>query len=479
VSNVEKSSIHHPDVIKPLESDQSLEVKMEKISRRKKRRVQAFEYTPPVNMPYSTTREEMNRLVLRAEKPQVVKVCENVYSAVGFAFATMIMIVTPDGLVIIDTTESMSECKKIMDEFRKISDKPVRTIIYTHFHPDHWYGTKSIFAPGINVIAHSDFVKEAKLWGSMGQSALIRAAAMYGLYLPDESTRVPWVTADPSVVATQLKWEMPRPEDLVWPTKAFKDQLSFQLGGRTFNLHHAPGETADQIIVEIPEFKVVCPADNYYACFPNLYTIRGTTARPVLEWAACQDKIIKMEPEFLVPGHGFPLTGKERIKETLENYRDAILHTHRLALEGIQQFKPIDDVVSRASLPPHLANLPYLKQYYGCIPFCVRSIYHSYVGWFDGDPVNLSPLSRKELGADLLELAGSVEKVLEYAETAQNEGRHQAVLELCEMILTNDPKNRSARFMKIASLLALGNATENSPAANYYTTYAAIEKSKL
>ena len=136
-------------------------------------------------------------------------------------------------------------------------------------------------------------------------------------------------------------------------------------------------------------------------------------------------------------------------------------------------------MVSQASLPLHLADLPYLKQYYGYIPFCVRSIYQSHVGWFDGDPVNLSPLSRKELGVDVLKLAGSVDKVLEHAEMAQKDGRHQATLELCEMILTNDPKNRTARLMKIVSLLALGKATENGPAANYYTTYAAIEKSKL
>ena len=452
---------------------------MEKTSHRKKREGRNFEYAPPVNVPFSRAREELDQFVLRAEKPQVVKVCENVYSAVGFAFATMIMVVTPDGLVIIDTTESISTCKQIMDEFRKISDKPVRTIIYTHFHPDHWYGTKSVFAPGINVIAHSDFAKEAKLWESMGQSALIRAAAMYGLFLLDDSARVPWVTVDPSVVATQLKWEMSKPENLVWPTQTFQDQLSFKLGGQTFNLHHAPGETADQIIVEIPEYKVVCPADNYYACFPNLYTIRGTTARPVLEWAACQDKMVKMGPEFLVPGHGFPLSGKERIKETLGNYRDAILHVHRLALEAIQQFKPIDEVAGQASLPAYLAGLPYLKQYYGYIPFCVRSIYHSYVGWFDGDPIHLTPLSRRELGADVLKLAGSVEKVLEHAETAQKEGRHQTVLEFCEMVLMNDPKNRTARLMKIVSLLALGQETENGPAANYYTTYAAIEKSKM
>src|SRR5512139_1744507 len=183
----------------------------------RKKEAQAFEYNPPINIPYSKVREEMNQLILRAERPQVVKVCENVYSAVGFAFATMIMVITPDGLVIIDTTESMSASKRVMDELRKISDKPLRTIIYTHFHPDHLYGTKPLFTPGINVIAHNDFVKETKLWGSMGQSALIRAAAMYGVFLPDEGMRVPWVTADPSVVAAQLKWEMPDPEDLVWP----------------------------------------------------------------------------------------------------------------------------------------------------------------------------------------------------------------------------------------------------------------------
>jgi alkyl sulfatase BDS1-like metallo-beta-lactamase superfamily hydrolase len=445
----------------------------------RKKGAQSFEYNPPVNIPYSKAREEMNQLILRAERPQVFKVCENVYSAVGFAFATMIMVITADGLVIIDTTESMSTSKKVMEEFRKISDLPVRTIIYTHFHPDHWYGTKPLFAPGINVIAHNDFTKEAKLWVSMGQSALIRAAAMYGLFLPDEGTRLPWVTTDPSIFAAQLKWEMPNPEDLVWPTQTFKDQYSFTLGGITFNLQHAPGETADQIIIQIPEYEVVCPADNYYACFPNLYTIRGTTARPILEWAACQDKVIKMEPEFLVPGHGSPLIGKERIKETLGNYRDAILHVHNSALKAIQEFKPIDEVASQASLPPHLSDLPYLKQYYGYIPFCVRNIYHSYMGWFDGNPLNLSPLSRKELGADILLLAGSVEKVLKHAERVQKEGRHQAVLELCEMILINDPKNQAARLMKIVSLLALGKATDNSPTANYYTTFATLEKNKL
>jgi alkyl sulfatase BDS1-like metallo-beta-lactamase superfamily hydrolase len=223
---------------------------------------------------------------------------------------------------------------------------------------------------------------------------------------------------------------------------------------------------------------VVCPADNYYACFPNLYTIRGTSSRPVLSWAAAQDIIIKLEPEYLVPGHGAPVVGKEKITEILTNYRDAILHVHNLALEAVQKFKSLDEVVAQASLPPRLAQLPYLKEYYGCIPFCVRSIYQSYVGWFDGDPANLQPLSRKEFGADVLRLAGSTDKVLEYGAKAQKENRHRTVLELCSLVLASDPQNRTARLMKTASLTALGRSTANAPMANYYTTFAAMEKMK-
>jgi alkyl sulfatase BDS1-like metallo-beta-lactamase superfamily hydrolase len=188
---------------------------------------------------------------------------------------------------------------------------------------------------------------------------------------------------------------------------------------------------------------------------------------------------MNLGPEYLVPGHGAPVGGKQKIRETLTNYRDAILHVHNLALEAVQKFKPLDEVVAQASLPSHLAHLPYLKEYYGCIPFCVRSIYESYVGWFDGNPANLQPLSRKEFGADVLRLAGSIDKVLEYAFKAQKEGRHRTVLELCDLMLASDTQHRTARLMKIASLTALGRSTANAPIANYYTTFAATEKMKL
>ena len=266
---------------------------------------------------------------------------------------------------------------------------------------------------------------------------------------------------------------------MIWPTDTFTDKHTVRLGGIRFELVHAPGETPDQMIVGIPEYGVVCCADNFYASFPNLYTIRGTSNRPALDWAAAQDKALAFEPDILLPGHGLPIMGRETIKTVLTNYRDAIRHVHDRTLKAVSEFMPPEAAIAAAALPPNLASLPYLKERYGHIPYCVRSIYDAYVGWFDGNPVNLSPLTTKELGAEILAIAGSADRILARAEKTQRAGHHQATLELCELVLANDPGNQAARLMKITSLLGLSNLSENFPAANYYKVFAGVERMRV
>jgi alkyl sulfatase BDS1-like metallo-beta-lactamase superfamily hydrolase len=163
----------------------------------------------------------------------------------------------------------------------------------------------------------------------------------------------------------------------------------------------------------------------------------------------------------------------------LSNYRDAINYVHKIAFDAVRNFETLDVFLPKAKLPPELASLPYLKEFYGCVKYSAQAIYESIVGWFDGDPVNLNPITKKELGAEILALAGSSDKVLEQAEKAQKAGRHQATLELCEMVLQNDPKNKTARLMKIVSLEGLSNLSINGPTINWYKSYALFEKKKL
>lgn len=97
-----------------------------------------------------------------------------------------------------------------------------------------------------------------------------------------------------------------------------------QAGGLTFELVEAHGETHDQLFVWLPRQKLLMPGDNYYRAFPNLYTIRGTTPRPIRSWIQSLDDMRKLEPEYLVPSHTEPVIGKEDVAKQLTDYRDGI-----------------------------------------------------------------------------------------------------------------------------------------------------------
>jgi alkyl sulfatase BDS1-like metallo-beta-lactamase superfamily hydrolase len=421
----------------------------------------------------SRERLELDSIVDKYIGPSLVAVTENVHVAVGYGVSNMILVETEEGIVVIDTTNSQRAAAEILEAFRGISNAPVAAIIYTHSHPDHVLGGKAVCHNKVKVYAHESFLQELSLQQLLGKSGAVRGAAMFGAMLPEQERVAPNISKYPLPVAAQFVFEPVAPDSVVKPTEVFKGkQISIKIGGTAFHLYHTPGETPDHTIVHIPQRGVVVCGDIFYPSFPNLYTIRGCGPRPVLEWAEAQNSIIALQPEHLVQGHGFPVQGKEEIKTVLTNYRDAIWHVHDLALEAVQNFVPIDEVAREAVLPHHLAGLPYLIQSYGYVPYCIRSIYDNYVGWFDGNPVNLSPLSKWEFGKEVIALAGSVKKVLRHAEKAQEEGRHQAVLELCEMILLSDSDNETAQRLKMNSLMAMSRLSANGPTANYYRSFA-------
>lgn len=428
---------------------------------------------PASDWPASPERREVERIVAQYAGPRLVTVRDNVHTAVGYGVSNMILVETGEGVVVIDTTNSQRAAHEVLDAFKTISRAPVSAIIYTHSHMDHILGGKAVAAAGVKVYAHESFLKELSVPGLLGKSGVTRGAAMFGAGLRESERIVPNISAYPVPVAAQYVFEPATPGSVVMPRETFSGKsTSFDLGGITFDLYHTPGETPDTTIVHLPQLGVVACGDLYYPSFPNLYTIRGCSPRPVLEWAEAQNTIMALQPDHLLQGHGFPVQGREEIRTVLTNYRDAIQYVHDLALGAVQNFEPLDEVIKKATLPDHLARLPYLIQSYGYVPYCVRSIYESYVGWFDGNPVNLSPLSRGELGAEVIALAGSVESVLAHAEKTLEEGRHQVVLELCEMVLGNEPENERARHMRSHALMALSRWTENGPAANYYRSFA-------
>lgn len=260
---------------------------------------------------------------------------------------------------------------------------------------------------------------------------------------------------------------------IIRPNMTFSDKMTADIAGIKFTLVHAPGETPDQIFVWLPKKRVLLCGDNIYKTFPNLYTIRGTAYRDVMQWVHSIDMMRDLEPDFLVPGHTGPVAGRRKIRKILTDYRDAIQYVHDQTIRKMNMDMTPDEIAASIHLPRHLAASPYLQEYYGTVPWSARAIFCGYLGWFDGDPAHLFPLPPLESAKRLSGIAGGIDRLRDAARRALDSGDLQWALELSGKILLLDPKDEIAKDIRVQALTRLGESAPNPNARHYYLTCAA------
>ena len=398
---------------------------------------------------------------------KVYKVADNIYSAVGFGLANSIMIEGDDGLIIVDTMESLQEAREVLGEFRKISAKPIKAIIYTHNHTDHIFGAQ-VFAEGgkPEVFAHEtlDYYVN-RLVSKMKPIIGNRSMRMFGNFLDKEGL-------ENDGIGPFLGIGPDRELGYIQPTKTFSDKMDIEVAGVKMELIHAPGETNDTIYVWLAGQQILLTGDNLYRSFPNLYTIRGTPYRSVKNWYQSVDIIRDLKPKFMVPSHGQPIFGADKIYAVATDYRDAIQYVHDQGIRCVNMGMTPDQIVEQAKLPPHLAASPYLQEYYGKVSWSLRSLFDGNLGWFDGDSATLQPLSQRENAQLVADLAGGKDKLQKQAQSRFDNGQYQAALQLTGYIIALDPKNQDARDLRVKALIKMGEREENANARHYYLTEA-------
>jgi len=401
----------------------------------------------------------------------VYEVTDGVYQAVGFGIANSMMIEGDACVFIVDVMGAMETASNVHAAFTKITDKPIGALIYTHNHADHVMGGLSFVPDGkVDVYAHETTNDYINRFASVLRPILrTRSSRMFGSVLsprgPDGMQNVglgPFVeTLDPEMTL-----------GLIRPNKTFSDVLRTEICGVKVELVHAPGETNDQLFVWLPDRGVLLPGDNIYKAFPNLYSIRGTQYRDVRAWVLSLDKMRALRPQYLVPSHTRAISGQDEIYETLTAYRDAIQFVHDQTIQGINRGLTPDELVEVVKLPPHLAEHPYLQEYYGRVDWSVREIFEGNLGWFDGDAAGLEPVGPYERAAGMAELAGGVEGLRRAARKALADQKYAWAAELATHWMELEPDSREAKQVKADALRALGLRQINANARNYYLTQA-------
>ena len=393
-----------------------------------------------------------------------------IHFAIGFGIANSIMVEGDKGNIIIDASDSVFEAEKIYSLFSQKNSNPIKAIIYTHNHGDHTFGT-AFYVNNQDekpqIIAHEDtdyYVQ--RIMGILNPIITERSNRMFGTLLSDEDLINVGIGPSLSVAKS--------PTGYIKPNVTFKDYLELNIAGIKIELFHAPGETNDQLFVWLPEHKALLPGDNVYKTFPNLYTIRGTTHRDVVGWVNSIDHMKNFDAEYLFPSHTKPIIGKENIEEILTIYRDAIQYIHdqtiRLMNEGLYP----DQIAELIKLPEHIANSPYLYEFYGTVRWSVKSIFNGYLGWFSGNPSELDPLSRKERAIRMSKLAGGDKALLEQLYSAVENEDMQWALELSDHLITLDYFIDDVKDLRKKALIYEGSRSSNPNKRNYFLT-AALE----
>jgi alkyl sulfatase BDS1-like metallo-beta-lactamase superfamily hydrolase len=380
--------------------------------------------------PLTPLREGMDR-------KEAVKITDNIYQAVGFG--NTFLVTTSEGNVIIDTSNALAAPLHVK-LLKAVSSAPVKYIILTHGHGDHTAGVALWKEAGTEVIAQRSQTEFLNYQERLNRFFALRNSAQFAYPRP------PVAEWRGNEAAKQLA------------TVLFDDKYDFTLGGVKFQIFSTPGETPDHLSVWIPEWKAAFVGDNFYASFPNIYTLRGTEPRMALDYVHSLDKVLAWRPEILLPSHGPVTRGETEVATRVRMYRDAILYLHNAVVLGMNDGKDVYTLMREIKLPEHL----HVGEGYGKLTWSIRGIYEGYSGWFDMNPATMYEAPPSAPYVDLVKLAGGPDTVAARALEVLKQGQAPEALRLTDAALAADPKHRGALEARLKALEYLRDQSKNS-----------------
>ena len=415
-----------------------------------------------------TGEQKLRDFTERNYQKTLMQVNDHIYHFLGYGHSNVTAIVGDTSVILIDSLDCSGYAEDLKAELKGLTDKPVRTIIYTHGHPDHRGGAGAFRDTVEEVIAFAPKKSMLKYYERLVDVLNQRGSYQFGYELTDEEA------ISQGIGIREGKAVGKGGFDVLPPSTLYQEkEVERVIDGVRLKMVSAPGETDDQIFVWLEEDKVICTGDNYYGCWPNLYAIRGTQYRDIAAWVESLDLILSYEANALLPGHTRPLIGKELVREQIRTFRDAMEYVLLETLDCMNKGMTMSETVEQVKLPEKYLDKEYLGEYYGTVEWSVKSVYCGYVGWFDGNAASLMPMSDREYHAVLGELIGQ-EKLTEKIRECLEKKQYQLALQLLE--LTDEEgdekpedsgKEKGYRAMKREALIGRARQMTSANARHY------------
>jgi alkyl sulfatase BDS1-like metallo-beta-lactamase superfamily hydrolase len=335
-------------------------------------------------------------------------------TAFSASFGNICAFATDDGLLLVDTGNQVMAAMN-HERIRGWNTHRLGTVVYTHGHIDHVFG-----------MAPFDGEAVANSWAPPHVVAHELVPLRFERYL---------LTAGYNGVINQRQFQFPRP---YWPTEyrqpdeVYRDHHTLTVGGETWELHHDKGETDDATWVWNPGRKVLCTGDLFIWASPNCGNPQKVQRYP-REWAIGLRKMAVLGAEVLLPGHGFPILGADRIEQACNDAAELLESLVEQTLALMNEGARLDDIVHAVQAPAHLLDKPYLRPVYDEPEFVVRNLWRLYGGWYDGNPARLKPPTDAAIALEVASLAGGASRLAARATELAAEGDLRLAGHLAEL----------------------------------------------
>lgn len=335
---------------------------------------------------------------------------------------------TEAGAVLIDTGAHALHGMSF-EAIRGWTKRPVHTAVYTHGHIDHACGLPP-------------FLTEAE------QAGWARPRIIGHEAVAPRMQRYVETAGYNSVINSRqfglpIKW----PTEYVLPTDTYARRLDIEVGGRALQLRHARGETDDHTWVFVPDQKLLCTGDLFIWASPNAGNPQKVQ-RYCIDWARALRAMAACDAEVLLPGHGVPIFGADRVRRALSETADYLQAIYDQTLAMLNAGEGVYDIIHGLQLPAALQQRPYLQPIYDEPEFIARNVYRCLAGWYTGVPSELKPAPRTQQARELIQLAGGAEPVMARARALMHGGDPRMACHLVDWLADAEPDSREVHALR-------------------------------
>ena len=402
-----------------------------------------------------------------------------VYQVRGFDLANISFVRSDSGRIVFDpltNRETAAAALALVNEH--LGERPVVAVVYSHSHVDHFGGVRGVVdeadvkAGRVQVIAPVGFMTHAVAENVCSGNAMNRRAFyQYGVLLD----RSPFGHVDQAIGKAVAAGSV----GLIAPTVIISDDIEeLTVDGVRMVFQNTPGtEAPAEMNTWFPDLKAFWAAENIVATIHNIYTLRGALVRDALEWSRQINKALYLfgrEADVMFASHSWPRWGNDRIQEVMRTQRDTYANLNNGVLHLANQGVTINEVHNEYRVPDSLQQEWSARSYHGSVEHNSRAVINRYLGYWDGNPATLIPLSPGDSAPLYVEMMGGAEPILARGRGLIANGDYLLATEILNKLVFAEPLNQEAKGLLADAFEQLGYQQESPSVRNSFLA-AALE----